>query len=189
MEKSEKKLREMILYAAGEFRESRDWNLTRLLRVLFHSDFRAYRLLGSSISGSLYRRVNEGPAPEGVLSVISTMEREGLCAWAVDESSSCRKLLALRDPDLTVLSATETDLLKTVLEGHRDLGLDEVGDFSDGYYGWLAAYIGEDIPYGTASVGRPRPLTSKEIAWAHEAIREHLERTTTLPPSRQKAAI
>lgn len=65
MEDTRRKLQEMILYAAGEFRCAADWSLTRLLRVLFHSDFRAYRLLGRSITGRLYRKVDQGPAPEG----------------------------------------------------------------------------------------------------------------------------
>lgn len=185
MEDSEGKLREMVLYAAKGLRDVPDWSLTRLFRVLFHSDFRAYRLLGHSLSGRVYRKEDQAPAPEGILSVLSQMEREGLCAWSGGER--CRRLLALREPDLMIFSPEESDLLKVVLEVHRNLGIDEVGEFSDGFYGWEAAFSGEEIPYGTASVGRPRPLTPQEVEWAQEAIQEYLERI--LPPNRQRAAV
>lgn len=175
---SETKLREMILFAA---RVDEPWSATSLCRTLFHTDFRAWRTLGRSVSGKAYWKTEQGPTPEGMIAAISGMEREGFCSWRDG------RLLVHREPDLSAFPSEEIEILRSVLEDLRNLGPDEAGDFSDGFFGWLAARDGEEIPYGTAFVGRPRPLTPEEVDWAHEAIDEYLERD--LPPNRQRAAV
>ncbi|HSK76384.1 MAG TPA: hypothetical protein VLQ45_07970 [Thermoanaerobaculia bacterium] len=178
---SETKLREMILFAARAFQADMPWSATRLRRALFHTDFRAWRTLGRPVSDRVYWKTDQGPTPEGMVSAISGMEREGFCSWR-DE-----RLLVHREADLSVFTPEEIVLLRSVIEDLRSLEPEEAGDFSDGFFGWLAARDGEEIPYGTAFMGRPRPLTPEEVDWAHEAIDEYLERA--LPPNRQRAAV
>lgn len=184
MDIGETKLREMILFAAGAFQADEPWSATRLRRALFHTDFRAWRTLGRSVSGRAYSKTGQGPTPEGpegMVAAISGLEREGFC------SRRDGRLLVHREADLSALAAEEIAILRSVIEDLRNLGPDEAGDFSDGFFGWQAAQDGEEIPYGTAFVGRPRPLTPEEVDWAHEAIDEYLERT--LPPNLQRAAV
>ena len=178
---SETKLREMILFAAGAFQVDMPWSVTRLRRALFHTDFRAWRTLGRPVSNKVYRKTDQGPTPEGMTIAISGMEKEGLCSWRDG------RLLIHREADLSDFTADEIALLRSVIEDLRTLGPDEAGDCSDGFFGWLAARDGEEIPYGTAFMGKPRPLIPEEVEWAHEAIDEYLERD--LPPNRQRAAV
>jgi hypothetical protein len=181
MDIGETKLREMILYAAEAFQEDASWSEVRLRRALFHTDLRAYRMLGRPVSERVYWKTDLGPTPEGMGTAISGMEKEGLC------SRSEGRLLALREPDLSPFPSEEIAILRSVIEDLRRLGPDEAGDFSDGFFGWLAARDGDELPYGTAFVGKPRALTPEEVEWAHEAIDEYLERT--FPPNRQRAAV
>ena len=55
----------------------------------------------------------------------------------------------------------------------------EVSERSHRYPGWLAAEIGEEIPYDTVFVDEPRPLTLEEVAWAQEVIGDFLGRQQT----------
>jgi hypothetical protein len=106
--------------------------------------------------------------------VVSEMVTDGACAWAERNYTGFRqkKLLALREPDLTPFSAAEVDLLHSVIDELWELNGTEMSDLSHCFIGWQAAGIGEDIPYATVFVGEPTPLAQDEEACALEVIRE-----------------
>jgi len=173
----DRKFRELILYVAGESSGDARCGATKLNKILFYADFQAYRSLGRPISGQKYQKLERGPAPKHVIPVISDMESSGLCKW--DERDyygfPLKKLVPLRDPDLSVLSEEEVRIAQSVIRELWDLNATEVSDLSHRFVGWQAAELGEEIPYETVFVGEPRPLTPEELAWAHAAIDEYLE--------------
>jgi len=173
----DKKFEELILYIARESQEDRRCGATKLNKILFYADFIAYHKLGQSITGQKYQKLERGPAPKRVIPVIDAMIGRSLCAWAERSyfGFSLKKLLALREPDVSVFSAEELDIARTVISELWSLNAAEVSDLSHRFVGWQAANIGEEIPYETVFVDEPRPLTQEEEAWAHEAIEEYLE--------------
>lgn len=177
----DRKFEEMILYVARESQEDHRCGATKLNKILFYADFLAYHKLGRPITGQVYQKLERGPAPKRVVPVVDGMVGRGLCAWA-DRSYfgfPLKKLLALREPDVSVFSAAELDIARTVISELWALNAAEVSDLSHRFVGWQASDIGEEIPYETVFVDEPRPLTSEEEGWAHEAIEEYLGQQRT----------
>lgn len=169
-----RKFRELILYVARESEADPRCGATKLNKLLFYADFGAYRRLGRSISGCSYRKREYGPTPDGILRTIAGMEQEGLCAWAERDyfGFPLKKLVALREPDLSVFSSQELGLVRNVIGDLWEMNATEVSDLSHRFVGWQAAAMGEEIAYNSVFVGDPRPLTDEEARWALEAARE-----------------
>jgi len=164
----DRKFRELILFVARETEDDRSCGATKLNKILFYADFRAYEQLGRSITGERYQKLERGPAPRRMVPVAEAMASEGLCAW--DEQDyfgfSLRKLVPLREPDLSILSPQEIEVARRVIHELAALNATEVSDLSHRFAGWQATEIGEDIPYVTVFVDEPRPFTADELTWA-----------------------
>ncbi len=176
-----KKFREMILYVAKQTQADPRCGATKLNKILFYADFLAYHKLGDSISGQRYQKLENGPAPKRILPAVQELEKEGACAWAERNyyGKSLRKLIALREPDVSVFGAEELDLLRDVISDLWELNAAEVSDLSHRFVGWQASDIREEIPYNTVFVDASRPLSVEEEGWALKVIREYRERNET----------
>jgi len=168
------KLRELILYVAAKSESDPNFGATKLNKILFYSDFLAYRTLGRSITGQRYQKLEFGPAPKAIVPVLREMEQERVCAQAERSHHGLRqrRVVALREADLSAFSAQEIDLVRDVLGELWSLTGSEVSDLSHQFVGWQAAALGEEIPYGTVWIAPARPLAPEEEEWAREAIAE-----------------
>ena len=180
---SSRKFQELILYVARRGEADPRCGSTKLNKILFYADFEAYRKLGASISGELYQKLEHGPAPRRLLPAIEEMEAAGWCAWGTRDyyGFELRKLLALREPDTSLFSGPELDIVNRVIQDLWELNATEVSDLSHRFAGWQAAELGETIPYETVFVGQPRPLSPEELAWVEELARGEDERETAAP--------
>lgn len=158
------KLEELILFLLGASAEDEHCCAAKLDKLLFYTDFRAYDELGRSITGRRYLKLEGGPVPEGIGLVVEDMERRRLCA------QEARRLVALREPALSVFVPEELEITRAVVRELWHLDAAEVSDLSHRFPGWQAAEIGEEIPYDTVFVDEPRPLTPEEVAWAQEVV-------------------
>jgi hypothetical protein len=170
------KFQELILLVARECGEDPRCGATKLNKILFYLDFLAYEELGRSISGEAYRKLERGPVPRRILPVVEDMLSAGWCAWADRDyfGLPLRKLQPLREPDLSLFSAEELEVVRRVIRDLWELNATEVSDLSHRFAGWQAAAPGEEIPYETVFVDEPRRLTDEEVEWAQEVIREYL---------------
>ncbi len=176
MPKQEDRFRELILYLAAKSEGDRHFGSTKLNKLLFFCDFRAYRFFGNSISGQAYQKLQYGPCPRGIVPVIEKMVAEGECVVHERDHMGYpqKRLLASRDPDLSVFTPAEVDLINQVVEDLWWADAKTVSELSHEFIGWRAAEIHEEIPYETVFVDEPRPLTREEEAHAQEAIDEYL---------------
>jgi len=171
---SDHKLRELILYIAAKSESDPNFGATKLNKILFYSDFLAYRALGQSITGQRYQKLEFGPAPRAILPVLRQMEEERACAQAERSHHGLRqrRVVALREADLAAFSAQEIDVVRDVITELWNMTGAEVSDLSHQFVGWQVAAPGEEIPYGTVRISPPRPLSPEEEEWAQEAIAE-----------------
>ncbi len=174
----DRKFRELILYVARLTESDPKCGSTKLNKILFYIDFRAYDVLGYSISGQKYQKLPNGPAPRALLPVVEQLQKEGACTWASRNyyGRSLKKLVPLREPDLGVFEAAETDLSRNIVEELWPLNATEVSDLSHNFVGWRIVEMNEDIPYNTVFVDEPRPLSREEEDWALAAIKEYRDR-------------
>lgn len=166
------KVEELILFVARATGKDERCCATKLDKILFSADFRAYDVLGRSITGRRYLKREGGPVPEGVASIVETMGSRGWCAWRE------QGLTALREPDLGGFAPEELEITRAVVRDLMPLSAAEVSERSHRFPGWQAAELGEEIPYDTVFVDEPRPMTAEEIAWAEEVLGDFLGRPT-----------
>jgi hypothetical protein len=162
------KFRELVLYLATKSECDKHFGAVKLNKQLFYCDFLAYQIYGKSITGQRYQKLDHGPAPRALLPVVRDLETEGAVVQQdrlTYGKHTQRRVVALRDADLSAFSAEEIALVDKVLDELRDFNAASVSDLSHRFLGWKLARVGEDIPYQVALVslvGRRREPTEKE---------------------------
>lgn len=171
---SHERFRELLLYVARETEADLRCGRTKLYKILFYADFWAFSKLGHSISGQEYQKLPNGPAPRQALPVIEAMVREGHCAWAQRDyfGRAQQKLLALREPDLSLFSGEEIAIVQDVIRMLWQLDASAVSDLSHRFIGWQLAGDGETIPYSTVALGTPRAPTPREVEYGRQLAEE-----------------
>ena len=170
------KFAELVLYIAAKSAGDPRFGWTKLYKILYYCDFRAYRLLGFAITGSPYRKLERGPAPTNVRQVIRQLEDQGDARDGIADyyGRTQHRVIPLRKPDLSDFTGEEIALVHEVLEELLSFDGTGVSDLSHGHAGWQMAELYGDIPYETASIST-RPLTWAEDLQMARAIgeREH----------------
>lgn len=171
----DEKFRELILYLARSSEADASFGSTKLNKLLFFCDFLAYRSLGRSITGQEYQKLPYGPAPRALKPVCRDLTENGDCVEREEDHYGYRqqRLIAMREADLSRFSAAEIDLVRNVLDELRSSSATEVSELSHQLVGWQAASEGETIPYETALLSQPLPLSEEQEDWARGVVAEY----------------
>jgi hypothetical protein len=78
-----------------------------------------------------------------------------------------KKPIALRQPDLSIFTPEEIDLVHNTIKKYWDFSASDISDKSHLFLGWKVAREQEEIPYSTALVGSRKP-TAEEQAYGLE---------------------
>jgi len=164
MADSDQKLKELILYVADRSVDDPHYGATKLNKILAASDFETYALLGEAVTGSAYQKLEYGPAPRHLKPVQRELIDEGSAQLVPRARASYvqQRLVALRPPNLGIFTAPQIALVDAIIERCRLFNATELSNISHGWDGWLAADLGEDIPYSTAYWSQ-HALTSDDI--------------------------
>jgi hypothetical protein len=163
---SEKKFRELILLICARSEGDKKFGATKLNKLLFHSDFSAYLTFGKPITGQAYFKLPKGPAPKYLKPVVVKMQNAEELAYKEIEfyGKAQKKPIALRQPDVTVFTSKEIDLVHKTIQKYWNYSASEISEHSHIFVGWKAARMQEVIPYSTALVGIRKP-TEEEQAY------------------------
>jgi hypothetical protein len=166
-EPSDSKLKELILYVAKRSQDDIFYGATKLNKILFFSDFLAFKKLGRAITGQPYRKLEFGPAPVRLPEIREELIRNGDAAAqdTVIAGNLQHRLVHLRDPKLAEFSGEEIAVVDEIIDLLRSKTATEVSEFSHRFVGWQIAREGQVIPYETVYIV-DRPLTEKENAYA-----------------------
>lgn len=152
------KFRELVLYIARECAGDPGFGDTRLNKVLFFSDAFGLQYLGKPITGARYQKLDHGPAPRALLPVRSEMlESEEVHVEKV--GSPPRTItVPLREPDLSLFTAEEIELVDTVIGLFRNRTAVNVSLLSHlNSPGWNLVEMHEDVPLETQFLSRDKP--------------------------------
>jgi hypothetical protein len=147
--KAQKKLEELILYIAAKCQNDPNFGATKLNKILYYSDFYNYANHGVGITGSEYMKLEYGPAPKRLLPVSRKMKINGDIAIQEISLSTAykqKRVVALRDPDLSVFSADEINTVHMIIDAFKSKNAKDVSDLSHGR-AWRIAGLKESIPY------------------------------------------
>lgn len=116
------KLENMVLYLLkrlnGEF-------ITKLNKTLWYCDFLHFKETSVSISGAQYLHLQYGPVPNGYDLITGIMQRERLLdkkeiVFDAEEDIVGEKLIALVEPDESMFSEKEIEVMNFVSDTFRD---------------------------------------------------------------------
>lgn len=170
----EEKLRELILYVVNALADDRTFGSVKLNKVLFFADFLAYQDLGEPITDVEYMKLDHGPAPRRMLPVRDELFDEG--AAAMDERTYLghrqKRVIALREADLSRFSPDELKLVDEIIEACRGQSAAQVSELAhSAFVGWRVATRGETIPYTSVFLSTDEP-TEEELENVDELIAE-----------------
>jgi len=148
------KFKELVLYVARQSEGDQRFGATKLNKLLFFSDFIAYKVSGRPITGQEYFRIEYGPAPKRLLPLKEEMIQDGDCIEVERNyfGQLQKVVVALREPDLSAFSGTEIALVDQIVKECSNLNAKEISGESHGFVGWQIADDQEDIPYELALV-------------------------------------
>ena len=161
----------LVLYAAQQHAVAPHFGKVLLAKVLFWSDFEHFARTGRSITGREYVKQPNGPVPDHYDSELSRMQRWGQLELAPEQVGpyTQQRPVALIEPDMSVFSETERDVIDRVIGQHQTMTASEASAYSHVTVGWQAARPGEHIPYGTAWIVDPTPEPTEQD---HEIARQ-----------------
>jgi hypothetical protein len=172
---SSDKLTELVLYIGATCALDRYYGVLKLNKMLFYSDFGAYRVLGESITGVEYRKYDHGPAPAGMkafkarlveandayeyLNPMPMLNEDG-------EDIREKRLLPRRAPNMSLFAPEQVALVDQVMTWLRPFSGTKVSLMSHEHPGWKLAKLEDEIPYLTALVpknlGRAASLSAND---------------------------
>lgn len=164
---AEAKLRELVLYVASRCEPHAFFGKIKLNKILFFSDMNAYLRQGSGVTNIPYLRRQFGPVPKGIDRLIQDLEakREAVVhVRAMPDLTEQKRVVALRQPDLSGFSADHIAIVNEVIEWMRPMSAHEVSELTHNLVGWRVARSDEEIPYSTALLPEsPLELTPDEV--------------------------
>ncbi|MCC7430686.1 SocA family protein [bacterium] len=145
------KMRELILYISLLSESDEKFGVTKLNKLLFFIDFSAFKVLGNSVTGEEYQKLPQGPAPRYFLPLRNKMEqaKEILVRKEIFGNFSQDKIFALREPNLSVFTPNEIDLIHRVVDENKGKNATQISEESHNFIGWKLANDKETIPYET----------------------------------------
>jgi uncharacterized phage-associated protein len=155
--RDESKTAELILLIAKHTEDDPTAGSTKLNKILYFAEISHMRRTGQPITGSEYQKQPHGPTLRRMPPLLRDLEDQG-AAKEIEEDYfgyAQRKLVALREPDLSEFSAEEVASVLDMVRQFWGKTAKEVSDISHEDPGWRAVEIGESIPLGLAFVARP----------------------------------
>lgn len=154
------RFKELVVYIADLCRDDPTFGVVKLNKILYFSDFAAYRILGRPISGATYFKLAEGPAPRQFLQA----GKELMATGRIDITQRPyfngveKRVTIVGEPaNPEEFSVREREIVESVARFFEGKTAREVSDFSQLEPGWIAANDREDIPYETAWLSSDPP--------------------------------
>lgn len=168
----EQKFRNLVLYLAQRSWQDPSLGKTKLWKIIWQSDFLAFRRTGESITGSDYVHYPYGPVPEHGARLLESMEDSGEIEVRAEHYFGYpqNRPLARREPDLGLFSAEEIALTEEACRQFEGMSATQaVNHVHDLSVGWRLTSKGERIPYETALLSPEEPAGG-DIEWARDLI-------------------
>lgn len=154
-----RRFKDLILYISERLADDSTFGSTKLNKVLWFSDFEAYRSLGEPITGAQYMKNLYGPTAREFVPLLNELLRD-------DQVEIAKRVIAGHPQDVTSskvsvdldLSEAELQILDSVIEDLRGKTAGEVSDLShEQSPGWQLTDYQETIPYESALISTEVP--------------------------------
>lgn len=146
------KFKNVLLYILERCAGKPNVGETVLYKLLYFSDFNYYELYEEHLTGANYRKLPFGPVPQNLDSIINNMIDNKQIHRIKTEYHGYpqTRYLPLEKADLTVLKASEKEVIDRVIEQMSDWSASAVSNYSHKDIPWMASKDGEEINYELA---------------------------------------
>lgn len=147
---------------------------TKLNKLLFFSDMRAYAELGTPITGARYFKLPFGPAARAMLPVRAELIEDEDADFDERDAEDLNDVIVPRaEPDMGLFSAEELRIADAVFEEMRSMNAKASSDYSHlKAAGWNVVGEEEDIPWESAFVSTD-PASAEAIELGRELAARH----------------
>lgn len=159
----------LVLYLAARSGEDVGYGKIKLNKLLFRSDFEAFRLLGKSITGEEYKHQELGPVAAHLPSLLRRLADSGDIVVEAIAAGPCERQAPVptgrREADAALFGEDELAIIEATLDELRNFGGASVSKWShEASVGWRI-HDKDDalIPYSSALLST-RKLTDKAEA-------------------------
>lgn len=181
MEFDRAKFKELVVYlcAASDRAGDEGFGMVKLNKLLFRTDFEAFRLLGHPLTGEIYEKQEFGPVARHLPVVLDELAEAGRLRWqAIPRGPYTRKVPTVTtDPnavaDIGKFSAQERELISNTLRELATYGGRSASEWShEESAGWnVASEYGTAIAYSTTFVSTA-PIPPEDLERAHRFVIE-----------------
>jgi len=146
------KFKNVLLYILERCAGKPNVGETVLYKLLYFSDFNYYELYEEHLTGAKYKKLPYGPVPQKLDSIINQMIDANQLQRIKTEFKGYpqKRYLPLEKADLTVLKASEKDVIDKVIEQMSDWSATAISDYSHKDLPWEVTEDGKDINYDLA---------------------------------------
>jgi transcriptional regulator with XRE-family HTH domain len=143
------KFKEVLLYILWKVGSRPNVGETVLYKLLYFVDFDYYEKYEEQLVGASYQKNHYGPTPVEFAKVVEQM----ISGKEIDKVKSeyfqypQTKYLPLRSPDLTLLKASEVQVIDDVLFRLGEMNASQISDYSHQDVPWMTTEEGNIIPY------------------------------------------
>ncbi|MBK9106392.1 MAG: DUF4065 domain-containing protein [Saprospiraceae bacterium] len=151
------KFKNVLLYILERCAGKPNVGETVLYKLLYFSDFNYYELYEEQLTGATYRKLQFGPVPQKMESIVIEMINAGQLKRVKTEyfDKVQTRYLPLVKADLTQFLASEKDTIDRVIDQMSDWSASMISEYSHGDKPWKATADGEALNYELAFYRRP----------------------------------
>jgi len=146
------KLKNIMLYILERCGGKPNVGETVLYKLLYFADFNYYELYEEHLTGAKYRKLPYGPVPQKLDTTIAQMMKDGQLQRLKTDFHGYpqTRYLPLVKADLTLLKASEKEVLDKVIAQYSDWSAAAISNYSHKDMPWLASKEGGYIDYELA---------------------------------------
>ncbi|RLJ72575.1 type II toxin-antitoxin system antitoxin SocA domain-containing protein [Pedobacter alluvionis] len=146
------KFKNVLLYILEHCAGKPNVGETVLYKLLYFSDFNYYELYEEHLTGAKYKKLPYGPIPQKLDAIINQMIDANQLQRIKTEFKGYpqKRYLPLVKADLTLLKASEKDVIDKVIEQMSDWSATAISDYSHKDLPWEVTEEGKDISYNLA---------------------------------------
>ncbi len=151
------KFKEVLLFVLSKVGARPQIGETVLYKLLYFIDFDYYEKYEEQLIGATYIRNHYGPTPTHFSKLVDEMEEAEILERVCSEYYSYpqTKYLPLRDPDLSMITGRELELIEEVLRKLGGMNARQISEHSHGDVPWMSTNDGESIDYETVFYRTP----------------------------------
>ncbi len=172
-ENSMERLKRLVLYIIWKTGSYPDFGATKLNKVLWFVDSRAYEKYQKSITGTTYIKKQHGPVPKEIEKAKQELKQQGVVESRKFSyfNKEVNKLVTFQCPNLSLFNYEEIGLvdwwIRYIAEEHTASSISEKSHD----YAWDLAEMNEEIPLYAVFTPRIRHPKEDELTWAKAEAR------------------